>query len=153
MARNNFIASTRGVVATTVAAKTILTVTSPANIGVALKSICITFDSNNAGQQALLVELIRFDGTTAGTAGSTVTAGKKMTGTNTVQSVVKTNYSVEPTVAEILEQWHVNPAAGMQYPFPINEEPIARNGEVLAIRITSNTGITPNVVVDLECEE
>lgn len=157
MARNNFIAHTGGAVAVTVAAKTLLAIKAPANIGVAVKSVTVTADSNNAGQQAMLVELVRYSGAAGGqsdgTAGSAGVATRKHTGLNTIQTAVNKNYSAEPTVAEVLESWHVNPAAGMQYPFPINEEPIARNGELMGVRITSNSGITPNVAIALECEE
>jgi long-subunit fatty acid transport protein len=151
MARNNFVASPLVAVAVAAATtKTILAVKAPANIGVAVKSAVLSFDSNNAGQQAIIVEIVRF--TSDGT-GTTVTATKKNTGTDTIQTVVKHSYTVEPTGGTVVMGFHINPAAGMQYPFPINEEVLAKGGELIGIRVTTPAGVAVNAYPNLEGEE
>jgi hypothetical protein len=154
MARNNFIATNRAAVALAAAAtKTVLSVTAPANVQVAIKSATITFDSANAGQQAVIVEIVRYDATTAGTSSTVSNPSKKRTGSLAVQTVVKSNYTVEPTVAEIIEGFQINPSAGLQQPLPINEEIEVRNGEILGIRCTTPAGVTCNAYAAMECEE
>jgi hypothetical protein len=154
MARVNFLPSNRAVVALAAAAtKTVLLVKSPSAVQVAVKSASICFDSSNAGQQGITVELVRFDATSAGTSTNVSNPSKKHTGSLAPASTVQSNYTAEPTVAEILMGFVINPSAGVQYPFPINEEIIIKNGESLGIRVTTPTGVTANAYAAMECEE
>jgi hypothetical protein len=154
MARNNFVATSRAAVALAAAAtKTVLTVTSPTGVKVAVKAAMLTFDSSNAAQQAIIVELCRFTAATAGTSTTVTSPSKKNSVDLAPATVVKKDYSVEPTVAEIIMGMEINPAAGVQYPFPINEELIAQNGEIIGIRCTTPSGVTANCYPVLECEE
>jgi hypothetical protein len=155
MARNNFVASTQATAALTAnTTQTILLVIAAANTKVAIKSATITFDSANAAQQGITAELVRFTMAGAGTGATTQTPAKKLSLDPTLSSVVKKTYATEPTVATVIGGFTLNASGGLQYPFAINEEVIAQNGEGVGIRITTPTGVTGvNAYANMECEE
>ena len=151
MARNNFHVSTQAEVTLTAAStKTVLALIAPTSQGVAVKSATISFNGSSSSVQEIIVELVRFaaDGT-----GTAVTPSKKFSGTDTLRTTAKKNYTVEPTTPEILAGFEVNAQAGVQYPFPLDGEVIAKGGEVIGIRVTTPTGVNPNCYANFECEE
>lgn len=119
-------------------AKTVLRCTAATNSTVKLLGFTVSFDSVTLDAEPVIVRLRR--STTAGT-GTTVTAVKWNDFTGTIQLTATENFSAEPTDGDILRQWEIHPTSGIDYTFPLGQEPVMQGGTRLGIKITAPAGV------------
>lgn len=133
-------------------AKTAITVTAPANQRVVFKGIGCHGQGTSNTDSPIQVELMTYASISGGTAGS-VTVSKKATElSETVQSTVAGNYSVEPTYTTgvTYKTLTVHPQLGMAIFWPMGDEEIIKGGTGLAIRITSPQSDKCSFWIELE---
>ena len=113
-------------------AKTVLQIVAPTNQRVAVKGWSVSFDGIVAGRVPVTVQVMRQ--TTAGTMSTTTQCVKEdPNGSETIQTLMRYNATVEPTYSEILDTQFIHPQTGVEYPFAFDEELILNGGSRLAI--------------------
>ena len=134
MARTRFSVATEGEVALTAAtAKTVLQLVTPANIGVAIRGLAVSFDGTSGSAEPGSVELITQ--TTAGTmtAATPRHDDQRLVGVITIQSSAQKNATAEPTSGVTLRDWHFHPQTGAEFRYWLDEEIIL--GGSAAVRL------------------
>lgn len=130
--------------------KTVLTVTAPSNHRDKLGGFGISFDGTVAGNEPVVVELMRFTGGTG--TGTTVTPTKVDDSiAEAIQSTSKSNYSAEPTAGEILDVKEIHPQTGYEKYYPFGWEKIIGGGDMMGIRCTAPQAV--NCYPFMDCEE
>jgi len=138
MAKAGYSAATGAAVALAAAtAKTILSVTAPAQFGVDLQKVRLAFDGVTASAVPVLVEICYSTFATAGTTtagtvnqvyGRTVTAG----------FTTAYNYTAEPTALTVIESFLVTPAGGtVLYDWPLGTTPDTAVSNGFCLRLTA----------------
>jgi hypothetical protein len=152
MADLNFKVST-GEASITSTAKTVATITAPANQRVKIKGISIFGKGTSNTDTPVKVELLRYASISGGTAGSVTTSKPDGDMGETVQSTIAGNYSAEPTYTTGVteETWEVHPQTGMSVYFPLHDEIKLKGGQGFALRATSNQNET--LSFNVLCEE
>lgn len=157
MARNRFSYSTEGEIALTAAtARTVLQIASPANIGVAVRGLAVSFDGISGSAEPGLVELIVQTAVLGGTpAAGTAAKDDDRVGT-TVQSLGKkwASGTTEPTdagAAASKRDWHVHPQTGVEFRWWLDEEIVIAGGSWIGVRINMPAAV--NCRARLFCEE
>jgi hypothetical protein len=90
-----------------------------------------------------LVELCRYDVTSAGAGSSSVTpAADDGSDAQTVQATSAKGYTTEPTVLVAVRRWRVHPQAGQVVQLPLGREVKSAVGKGFAMRVTFETGET-----------
>ncbi len=157
MARTRFTVSTEGEIALAAATpKTVLQVVTPANIGVAVRGIAVSFDGTSGSAEPGSVELI-----TQTTAGTSLTAAtpqhddRRATGL-TIQSTAQkgaVGAQTEPTAGTTLRDWHVHPQTGVEFRWWLDEEIVlgASSAQRLGIVVTMPAAV--NCRARYFCEE
>lgn len=129
-----------GVALATGVAKTILTAITPATFGLDLLKIRIGFDSVTATDRAVVFELVAFTADGTGTAGTVnpVYGRGVTTASIPVGFTSKTNYSIEPTGATVLDLWSLTPIGGTALlDLPLSATPDIGISTILGIRCTA----------------
>ena len=138
MAKAGYSASTGAAVALAAAtAKTILSVTAPAQFGVDLQSIRLSFDGVTASAVPVLVELCTTTAATAGTS-SAATVNQIYGRTITAGFTSAYNYTVEPTVLTAIDSWLLTPNGGtVLYNWPLGQTPDSAVSQGFYLRLTA----------------
>jgi hypothetical protein len=151
MAGLNYAAASGEITLTAATAKTLIQITAPANQAVKVKQINITGKQPAGGTDTPLKIRI-----TRSTAGGTATAGTAYkldpARGETIQSVVKTAFTIEPTTPTDTWLWfEFQPQSGLFYPIPFGQDLIIPGGGQLNVEATS--GSTPIVLASIVAEE
>lgn len=145
-----------GISLTASTAKTVAAVAPGTTRSVRLLGVNIGFDSTTTTDSGVLLEVVRFDGTTAGTPGSSPTPVAQRAGIPAAISGGRVNFSAEPTVATVIWATRVTPIGStIILPFPPDREiEMAAGGAnaMLGVRLTAPNNQS-NVVVTLEFSE
>lgn len=137
-------------------AKTVLMAKAASNHRAVLKEAGISFQGVAATDPPILVELVRCS--TDGT-GTAVTPAKKDPSHNeTLQTTAAKNFTVEPTVTDIVRQWYIHAQSGVVYPLDVEGIPIpgdqGANLHRLALRCTPGSApATVNSVSYMDYDE
>lgn len=154
MARTRFSGSTEGEIALSAAtAKTVLQIASPANIGVAIRGLAISFDGTSGSSEPGSVELVVQ--TSAGTMSSATGQhdDRRATGL-TIQSVFLKTATVEPTDGGvILRDWHIHPQTGVEFRWWLDEEIVIGGSSAVRVGVRVNMPAAVNCRARLFCEE
>lgn len=125
-------------------AKTIFTLTAPANQRVKIKGLEVFGKGTSNTDTPVKVELMTYASISGGTAGSVTTS--KMDGDmgETVQTTVAGNYSAEPTYTTgvTVRTWEVHPQTGLAVYFPLHDEILIKGGAGFAVRATATQAET-----------
>lgn len=151
MAKTGYSAAVGAAVALAAAtAKTVLSVTAPAQFGVDLKKLRVGFDGVTASAVPVLVELCYSTFATAGTA----TAGtvlQQYGRTITPGFTTAYNYTVEPTVLTVVERWTLTPNGGLViYDYPLGDTPDSAISQGFALRLTAPAVVNVNATLWFE---
>jgi len=140
MAGNRFTISTEGTVIALVGTtlKTVLQVKAGANSRLKLKRWGVYFDGASATAVPVLVELVvtSTDGTS-----TSVTPRKITSATETVQATAGKNFTVEPSVTNVVENILVHPQQGYVEIVPEGFEIQVAGGSRLAMSITAPAAV------------
>lgn len=121
MAKAGYTAATGADVASGTAIKCILSVIAPAQFGIDLKKFRIGSRNVVATEVPFLLELYSFTTDGAGTAG---TVNQVYGRTITPGFTTKYNYTANPTVLTLIDQWPLDPNKGLVlYDFPLGDTP------------------------------
>lgn len=144
MAGTNFASNFSSVALVASTAKSVIALTTPANVNVNLKQIHVGFNGTSGTQEAILIELVRFGSDGTGTSGTSVKLDNSAV---SIQSTFKHSYTVEPTSETVLMRWKIHP----QSQFVVNLDLLLPNSTITALRLTSANGM--NTTGCLVCEE
>ena len=133
---------------TAATAKTMIEVTTTANVPCEWISCEIMFDGVTATAVPVKVDFCTYAATGTGTAYTPKRLGQAV---GTSQSTVKVNDTVEPTTPTLLFSWLVPPTSGIWYQWPLGRELFQNVSTVQGIRLTAPAGV--NAVVNLTIEE
>lgn len=142
-------AVTTGAVALTAAtAKTVVEVTTTANVPCEWISVDIMFDGVTATAVPVRVDFCTYAATGTGTAYTPKRLGQAV---GSPASTVKINDTVEPTTPVILFSWYISPTSGLLYQWPLGRELFHNVSTIQGIRLTAPAGV--NAIVNLGIEE
>lgn len=141
-----------GETAITSTAKTVATITAPANQRVKIKGVSVFGKGTSNTDTPVKIELMTYASISGGTAGSVVTSKQDGDMGETVQSTVNGNYSAEPTYTSpvTVQLWECHPQTGYSVFFPMHDEIVLKGGTGFAVRLTSNQNETMSVNVTFE---
>jgi hypothetical protein len=151
MAKAGYTASTLTAVAlAATATKTILFVTAPAQFGVDLKKIRVSFDGTTATNPPVRVELCTntaVTNSTPGTNNTTIGTPPQVYGRAIIAGFVGGYACVaEPTILAPIDYWLVDPNKGLViYDFPLGDTPDNDVSRGFALRCVTGSAITANV--------
>lgn len=128
-----------GIVTWSSSAKTVFTVTAPANQRVVLKGIKGFGQGTTNTDSPLQIEVLTYASISGGTAGTVVTSKKQNELSETIQSTIAGNYSAEPTYTTgvTVQTLTCHPQLGMAIFWPLGDELVVKGGTGVALRITS----------------
>jgi hypothetical protein len=129
-------------------AKTLIEVTSTANVPPEWISFDVTFDGVTATAVPVRVDICTYAATGTGTAGTFRRFGQAL---GTSASSTKINDTVEPTTPTVLTSWYVPPTSGFSYQWPLGRELFQPTSTVMGIRLTAPAVV--NAIVNLTIEE
>lgn len=129
-------------------AKTPISVIAAANHRVKVKGVEVFFKGTSATDTPVKITFARFTSDGTGTAGNLYPNDENAG--ETVQTTGKTNYSAEPTLANVLKVWDVHPQTGLIYSFPLGDELVVKGGNKLALTCTAAQAQTCSVNLLLE---
>lgn len=155
MAAPAFKAVTGGAVALSGATvKSVLSVICASNKALTLVQASVSFDGTTASNTPVLVELCQSTQATAGTSSSVTPARIRGPAASVTSSAAK-NYTVEPTVLTVVEEWLVPPTSGVIQQLPLGREyealGVASGIQALVLRLTAPQAV--NARASLEWEE
>lgn len=152
MSKVAWVASTEGEVALSAAtAKTVLSVIAPAGKVITIVAFKVDFDGVSASAEPVLVELCRSTQATAGTSSAVTPRRKRGPSAATVGSTAAKNYSAEPTVVTLIEDYAVDPNKGLfaiQYPLGREAEEI--DTDALLLRLTAPATVNARAWIEFE---
>jgi len=137
MTKAGYTASTESAVALAAAtAKSVLGIAAPAQFGVDLKKLRVAFDGVTASAVPVLIELCyaTFATNGPGTNSTSATVDQVYGRTITAGFTAAKNWSAEPTVLTVIDEWLLTPVGGLViYDFPLGDTPdtAVSNGFVL----------------------
>jgi hypothetical protein len=129
-------------------AKTMIEVSSTANVPCEWVACEIMFDGVTASAVPVRVDFCTYTATGTGTGYTPKKLGQAV---GTAQSTVKINDTVEPSTPTILFSWYVPPTSGIWYQWPLGRELFQNVSTVQGIRLTSPAVV--NAIVNLTIEE
>lgn len=136
---------------TAATAKTVVSVTASKVVTVC--NVVITFDGVTASNTPVLVELVKGDGTTAGTSTAVTPLAIRGAVNIAAASTAAKNYTAEPTTLTMLENLRIPPTSGIIYQLPLGREiqGDSSTNKLIGLRLTAGSGV--NVTGFLEFEE
>lgn len=141
MAKAGLSIVTGGAVALAAAtAKTILGAKAHANSCLDLQGFRVGFNGVTASAVPVLIELcaVTFATNAPGTNSTSVTPVLKYGRSTTVGWTAAKNWTTEPTVIAVIDEWLLTPNGGLvMYDFPLGQTPDTPLGEGLALRCTA----------------
>lgn len=118
-------------------AKTVLMVIAPSQFGIDLRSVALAFDGVTASNEPVAVELVSSTQATAGT-NTSVTPAQVYGRAITAGFTAAKNYSAEPTVLTVIDEWSVSPNGGLVIrDWPLGEGFDQDVSKGLGIRLTA----------------
>lgn len=134
------IASTEGTEVALVAAtaKTVIRVSSATNHAVKILGFGIYFDGVTLDAAAVQVALRK--STTAGTSTS-VTPKRRQGPAVTIQTTSGKNFTVAPTLSDMLDIKEVHPTSGWEVLYPVGQEPILGSAERIGLWVTAPAAV------------
>lgn len=141
-----------GIVTWAATAKTVFTLTAPANQRVVFKGIGAYGQGTTNTDAPLQVEIMTYASISGGTAGSVTSSKKANEMTETIQSTIAGNYSAEPTYTTgvTVKTLTLHPQLGQTIFWPLGDEIIIKGGTGLAVRITSANADKAAFWIELE---
>jgi len=137
-------------------AKTVLNVIAGANQPIQIVEWGISFDGVTSSAVPATVNLCQSTQATAGTVGTSPPAVVQITGRPiTAQFTAQHNYTAEPTVLTVIEEFFVPQYNGMfirQYPQGQEPETDLSGGTVKALALRVNSSATVNVLAFMKVE-
>lgn len=143
-----YVTTTSNVALAAATAKTVIEVTTTANVPCEWVAVEITFDGITPTAVPVRVDFCTYAATGTGT---TYTPKKLGQAVGTAQSTVKVNDTVEPTTPVILFSWWIPPTSGLVYQWPLGRELFQNVSTVQGIRLTAPAAV--NAIVNLTTEE
>jgi hypothetical protein len=135
---------------TAATAKTVALIATPVTRKMKLKQITLGFDSVDAANTGVLVELVRYAADGTRTAFTPVAVDQS---TPPALCTAGVNYSAEPTTPTVLDVLRMTPVGStLILPFPPDDEPTANISTFHGIRLTSPQAQS-NVSVSLLYDE
>jgi hypothetical protein len=134
------IAANVALVATT--AKSVLGVAAPAQFGVDLRKIRLSFDGVTASDKAVLVEVCAatFATNAPGTNSTSITVQQVAGRSITAGFTAAYGWTAEPTVLTVIDSFTVSPYNGtILYDFPLGDSPDSAVSQGFVIRCTAPT--------------
>lgn len=123
---------------TATTAKTVVAVSTPATRRARIVGFGLGFDSTTATDNSVLVEVVRSDGTTAGTATARTPVALDASEPAALSSGF-VNYTAEPTVLTVVREFRITPVGGgVIYPLEFLDAIYAAvSSRLLGLRLTS----------------
>jgi hypothetical protein len=151
MAKAGYTVTTGGEVSLSAAtAKTVLNVIAPATFGIDLRSVEIAFDGVTASNEPVLVEICSSTQATAGT-NSAATPVQVYGRAITTGFTAAKNYSAEPTVLTVIDEFSLSPNGGLVIrDWPLGEGFDQDVSKGLAIRITAPQTVSVRATMKFE---
>lgn len=143
-----FVTTTGSTALVAATAKTVIEVTTTANIPPEWVNVDISFNGVNAANTPVLVDFCTYAATGTGTAYTPKKFGQSV---GVAGSTVKINDTVEPTTPTILFSWFITPTSGLWYPLPLGRELFQPVSTIQGIRLTAPQVV--NYIVNLTLEE
>ncbi len=144
MAGNHFKGISPEVSTDTGGAKTHLEIVAAANHGFMMKRVSVAFQGITVTQEAYIVRLVRV--TTTGT-GTSITLVKTQEGwPDTIQATGKKNFTVEPTLGDVIDEMPVHPQGGWVDVVQFDSPTFIQGGKGLAVVIVSSA-----ISIDCTC--
>lgn len=143
-----YVVTTGSTALTAATAKTMIELTTNANVPVEWIALDITFNGVTASAVPVTVDFCTYSATGTGTAGTNRRLGQAV---GTSQTTSKMNDTVEPTGATVLFSWFVPPTSGVQYIWPLGRELFQNVSTIQGIRLTAPAAV--NAIVNLTFEE
>jgi len=126
-------------------ARTVLSITAPANHRVKLKGLEVFGKGTSTTDTPMKVEVSRVT-TDGGTATTLTPAKNDENAGETPLSTVRGSYTAEPsTYGANLKTWEVHPQTGLVVFFPPGDEVVIKGGNEIAVRITAAQAQTVSV--------
>jgi hypothetical protein len=132
--------------------RTLIQVIPASDRPVKLLELGCSFDGVDGTKEPVLVELVRES--TGGTASALTLVKDQEQSSQAIVATARSGFSsTEPTTGDVLRSWEVTPAGGLLVvQWPLDREPMALSNR-LAVRVTTGSGVTNNVVAYMTCEE
>lgn len=128
--------------------KTVIELTTNANVPCEWIALNVSFDGVNAAAVPVLVEICTYAATGTGTAYTPKRGGQAV---GTSQATAKINDTVEPTTPVVVDDFWVPPTGGLFYQWPLGRELFQNVSTVQGIRLTAPAAV--NARVSLWTEE
>jgi hypothetical protein len=123
--------------------KTLVQLIAPANQGVRVGRLSVSFGGTSPTASKALVEVVK--GATGGTS-SALTLQKSHGIASGIQATAKENFTVEPSGGTVLAAEEVHPQSGITF----NEEWLLSGGENISVRVTLAAGVTSHARMRFE---
>ena len=130
-------------------AKTVLSLKAAANHRALVKSIKVFFKGIVTTDTPVKIRLVRI--TTDSGTGSAITEVKVNEADNeTIQSVGRHTFTVEPTIGDVLETWEIHPQTGLVVFYPPDDELVIIGGNEVALEMTAAQAQTVSANLTIE---
>ena len=151
MPKAGYTASTEGAVALAAAtAKTILAVIAPAQFGIDLRSLELSFDGVTASNTPVLVEICSSTQATAGT-NTAATVDQVYGRAITAGFTAAKNYTAEPTVLTAVDEFTLSPNGGLIIrDWPLGEGFDQDVSKAFALRLTAAQVVNARATMKFE---
>lgn len=133
------------------ATETLLQVVAATNHAVKVLAWGVSFQGGEPADDMIRCELLRQ--TTAGTSSSLTLVKWDDSAGDTLDASALQDFSGEPTAGDILAVEHAHSQAGFAIWYPDGKEPVIGAGDRMGIRVITPTGVNPNAVAQMVCEE
>lgn len=143
-----YIATTSNVALAAATAKTVMELTSSANVPPEWIAFDLTFDGVSASAVPVRVDFCTYAATGTGTAYTPKKFGQSV---GVAATTVKINDTVEPTTPSILFSLYVPPTSGLSYQWPLGREMFQAVSTVMGVRLTAPAAV--NAIFNLTFEE
>lgn len=143
-----YMVTTGSVALTAATAKTMVELTTTANMAPEWIAVDITFNGVNASAVPVQVDFCTYATTGTGTSYTPKRFGQAV---GTSYTTVKVNDTAEPGTPTVLFSWFVPPTSGVQYQWPLGRELFQAASTIQGIRLTAPAAV--NAIVNLLYEE
>lgn len=134
-------------------AKSVLGVRAGASFGLDLKKLRVSFAGVTATAVPVLVELCyaTFATNAPGTASTSVTPAQAYGRTIAHGVTAARNWTTEPTVLTVLDEWLLTPAGGLAvYDIPLGDTPDSAVSEGFVLRLNAPAGVDTRAAMQWE---
>jgi hypothetical protein len=149
MADLPFVQTVTGVALVAATQQTLFTLLAPTNQRVKISEISISFNGVSNTNTPVLVQFALATTTGTNSAGTPVIIDTSLP--ETVQTVTKITFTVEPTYTSIFETWYIHPQTGVIYPLPFRKPFVLGGGK--RVGLLCNAPQAVSVAAKIEAEE